>query len=74
MSKQEVIKKILKLTWEPHDMPITPHLIFSFFEAGTKKLKNILGNSYHYFTLYIKKNYGRFGFAEEDFLRLGKVY
>lgn len=66
-----MVEKISKLTWEPHDMPMTPHLVFSFLDAGTKQLKKILDNSYHYFLVYIKENNGRFGFAEEDLQRLG---
>lgn len=72
MKVKDIVKKISRLTWEPHDMPMTPHLIFSFLEAGIEQLKNILGDSYRYFLVYIKENSGRFGFAEEDLLRLGK--
>ena len=73
MTSKEIVKKISKLTWEPHDLPMTPHLIFSFLDAGIRQLKNILGDSYYYFLVYIKENNGRFGFTEEDLLRLGEL-
>ena len=71
MSSQKIIKEIKKLTWEPHDMPLTPYLVFYVLEAAAKGLKMIIGDCYHHLAVYSANDNGRWGFTEEDFERLG---
>jgi phosphohistidine swiveling domain-containing protein len=63
---------ILAKKWEPHDMPMTPHLVFPALEAGTRVLNKITGFSFRTLAYYIENNQGRWVFAEEDLQRLGE--
>jgi len=63
---------IFSKTWEPHDLPATPHLVYPAAEAPTSTLKKIVGYAYETISFFIKDRVGRYGFAEEDLEKLGK--
>jgi pyruvate,water dikinase len=62
----------LSKTWEPHDAPATPHLMYPASEAPTSTLKKIAGYAYKIISFFIQDGIGRYGFAEEDIEKLGK--
>ena len=64
---------ILSKTWEPHDAPATPHLMYPAAEAPTNTLKKIAGYAYEIISFFIQDGIGRYGFAEEDIEKLGKL-
>ncbi|MBU0535942.1 MAG: hypothetical protein KKE20_03185, partial [Nanoarchaeota archaeon] len=65
------INSILSYTWYPHDMPMTPHLIWPAIEVFARAR---YGLGYSIGSLFIKDRNGRYGFAEEDLDRVGRFF
>ncbi|MBW2977693.1 hypothetical protein KY331_02505 [Candidatus Woesearchaeota archaeon] len=63
---------ILSKTWEPHDLPAVPHLVYPAAEAASSALKKIAGYAYETISIFIKDRVGRWGWAYDDLERLGK--